>query len=345
MAFLLLDMEKNMKIQVNTKQRTYAIHLEKGSLHRVKEIIKPKGRVFIISDDGVPEKWQNILLEQFPEAPVHIFKNGEASKNMQTYEEILQQMLESKLSRKDTVIALGGGVVGDIAGLSAATYMRGIEYINIPTTTLSQIDSSIGGKTAIDLAGVKNCVGCFWQPSAVIIDTDTLSSLCKRQFNNGLAEAVKTGLILDKELFEIFEKDDYENHLEEIIERSLLAKKKIVEEDERESGSRKLLNFGHTYGHAYESYHELGKYLHGECVSMGMMTVIKDKEIKSRLEKVLKKLSLPACCEYDDEQIVNLILNDKKADHTHVTVVQVDEIGKGHLEEWSIEEIRKVLEK
>ena len=213
MAFLLLDMEKNMEIQVNTKQRTYAIHLEKGSLHRVKEIIKPKGRVFIISDDGVPEKWQNILLEQFPEAPVHIFKNGEASKNMQTYEEILRQMLKSKLSRKDTVIALGGGVVGDIAGLSAATYMRGIEYINIPTTTLSQIDSSIGGKTAIDLAGIKNCVGCFWQPSAVIIDTDILSSLCKRQFNNGLAEAVKTGLILDKELFELFEKDDYENYL------------------------------------------------------------------------------------------------------------------------------------
>ncbi len=334
-----------MEIQVNTNQRTYAIHLEKGSLHRVKEIVKPKGRVFIISDDGVPEKWKNILLEQFPEAPVHIFKNGEASKNMQTYEKILRQMLESKLSRKDTVIALGGGVVGDIAGLSAATYMRGIEYINIPTTTLSQIDSSIGGKTAIDLAGVKNCVGCFWQPSAVIIDTDTLSSLCKRQFNNGLAEAVKTGLILDKELFEIFEKDDYENYLEEIIGRSLLAKKKIVEEDERESGSRKLLNFGHTYGHAYVSYHELGKYLHGECVAMGMMTVIKNKEIKNRLEKVLKKLSLPACCDYDDEQIVNLILNDKKADHTHVTVVQVDEIGKGHLEDWSIEKIRKVLEK
>ena len=105
------------------------------------------------------------------------------------------------------------------------------------------------------------------------------------------------------------------------------------------------MNFGHTYGHAYESYHELGKYLHGECVAMGMMTVIKNKEIKNRLEKVLKKLSLPACCDYDDEQIVNLILNDKKADHTHVTVVQVDEIGKGHLEDWSIEEIRKVLEK
>ena len=334
-----------MEIQVNTKQRTYPIILERGSLYRAKEIIKPKGRVFIVSDDGVPKKWQDALQSQFDDAPIYIFKNGEASKNMHTYEEILRHMLECKLSRKDMVIALGGGVVGDMAGFAAATYMRGIEYVNIPTTTLSQIDSSIGGKTAIDLAGVKNCVGCFWQPSAVIVDTDTISTLSVRHFHNGLAEAVKTGLILDESLFTLFEQDDYEEHLDEIIEKCLYAKKKIVEEDEREGGKRKLLNFGHTYGHAYESYHELDEYYHGECVAMGMMTILKNEEIKARLEKVLHRLSLPTKCEADNDKIIDLILNDKKTDHNHVTIIQVDEIGKGHLEDWSIDEIKKVLDK
>ncbi len=332
-----------MKIDVQTKQRNYPIYLERGSLHKVKELINPQGKVFIVSDDGVPEKLQKILVEQFDDAPIHVFKNGEGSKNLQTLEEILKHMLECKMSRKDMVIALGGGVVGDIAGLAAATYMRGIEYVNIPTTTLSEIDSSIGGKTAVDLAGVKNSVGCFWQPSAVIIDMDTLSTLPLRHFNNGLAEAVKTGLILDKNLFEIFESDDYLEHLEEIIYRCLICKKKIVEEDERENGKRKLLNFGHTYGHAYESYHKLNEYYHGECVAMGMMTILKNDEIKNRLEKVLNRLSLPISCEADKEKIVDLILNDKKANHTHVTIVQVDEIGNGHLEDWSIDDIKKVL--
>ncbi len=334
-----------MEIKVSTKQRTYPIIFERGALYKVKELIQPKGKVFIVSDDGVPKKWQDILQSQFVDAPIHIFKNGEASKNIHTYEEILKHMLECKLSRKDMVIALGGGVVGDMAGFAAATYMRGIEYVNIPTTTLSDIDSSIGGKTAIDFAGVKNSVGCFWQPSAVIIDMDTLSTLSKRHFNNGLAEAVKTGLILDKSLFELFEQDDYLNHIDEIIEKCLYAKRKIVEEDERESGRRKLLNFGHTYGHAYESYHEMNEYYHGECVAMGMMTILKNEEIKNRLEKVLHRLSLPTECEYDQDKIVNLIMNDKKANHSHVTIIQVDEIGNGHLEDWTIEDIKKVLNK
>lgn len=332
-----------MQIEMNTKQRNYPIIVERGSLYHAKELIQPKGQVFIVSDDGVPKKWQNILQEQFPEAHMHVFKNGEGSKNFRTFEEILKDMLEHNLSRKDMVIALGGGVVGDMAGFAAATYMRGIEYVNIPTTSLSQIDSSIGGKTAIDLAGVKNSVGCFWQPSMVIIDSDTLNTLTTRHLHNGLAEAVKEGLISDKKLFEIFEQDDYLEHIDEIIERCLYVKKYIVEQDEREGGIRKLLNFGHTYGHAYESYYELDEYYHGECVAMGMMTVLKNEEIKARLEKVLERLGLPTHCDADHDAVVKLIMNDKKADHTHVTIVQVDEIGKGHLEDWNYEEIREKL--
>ena len=250
-------------------------------------------------------------------------------------------MLEHHLSRKDTVIALGGGVVGDLSGFCAASYMRGIRYINIPTTMLSMVDSSIGGKTAIDFHGIKNCVGAFWQPSCVIIDPEVLSTLSPRLLHEGMAESIKMGLTHDPKLFELFEQDDYADHIDEIIVRSLLVKQGVVERDERESGERKLLNFGHTYGHAYESYYDLNTYLHGECVAMGMMTVVKNPELHSRLEQVLKRLELPLSCDCDKERICQLVQSDKKADHGMVTIVQVDEAGKGYLEEWDEAAIRK----
>lgn len=330
-----------MKMIVYAKQREYPILMEKGILARASKEIGECGRVFLVSDDGVPEKWREMLKKQYPDACMHVIRHGEESKNLETYQEILKDILCHHLSRNDTVIALGGGVVGDLAGFCAATYMRGIRYINIPTTMLAMVDSSIGGKTAVDLAGVKNCVGAFWQPSMVLIDPETLTTLSDRLLSEGLAEAIKTGLIRDPQLFEIFEKDDYKDHIEEIIERSLKVKKDVVEKDEREGGERKLLNFGHTYGHAYESYYELNKYLHGECVAMGMMTILKNQEIKNRLKEVLKRLHLPLSCDADKEKICQLVLNDKKADHDHVTIVQVDKIGEGHLENWSMDDIRR----
>ena len=343
MAFLLLDMEKNMKIQVNTKQRTYAIHLEKGSLHRVKEIIKPKGRVFIISDDGVPEKWQNILLEQFPEAPVHIFKNGEASKNMQTYEEIIRQMLESKLSRKDTVIALGGGVVGDLAGFVAASYMRGIDFYNIPTTVLSQVDSSVGGKVAIDMGSYKNIVGAFWQPKTVIIDSNVLSTLSLRQQHNGLCEALKMGLILDDHLVSLFEQDTLD--IDAIITRSIELKRDVVQQDERESNLRKILNFGHTIGHAIESAYGLNTYLHGECVAMGMLFFIEDETLKQRVLNIYKKLDLPQVPDYDTATLLEYVTHDKKSSHNTVSTILVKQSGSYIIKELSFEDIQNVLER
>ncbi len=331
----------DMVIQVHTRQRDYDIILERGVLSRASQVIANPGHPFLISDDGVPEVWRNMLKNQYPDSRMYVFRQGEGSKCMETYQSILAAMLAEHVSRNDTVIALGGGVVGDLAGFCAATYMRGIRYVNIPTTSLSQIDSSIGGKTAVDMCGIKNCVGAFWQPSQVLIDPDTLSTLDDRQLHAGLAEAVKAGLIRDPGLFRIFEQDDYLEHIDEIIERSLIVKKQIVENDERESGERKLLNFGHTYGHAYESFYELGAYLHGECVAAGMMTVLKNKDIKERLGKVLAGLHLPVGFDADREKICELIRSDKKADHDTVTIVQVDEIGRGHLESWSQDDIRK----
>ncbi|MBR2066936.1 MAG: 3-dehydroquinate synthase [Solobacterium sp.] len=332
-----------MQLEVKTKDKIYPLILERGAIRHIKDYIQLNGEAFLISDTGVPKEYKEIILEQFPEAKLFEFKQGEASKNYRILESIHEAMLEAHLSRKDYVIALGGGVVGDISGFAAATYMRGIRYINIPTTSLAQIDSSIGGKTAIDMGKKKNCVGAFWQPDAVIVDVDTLKTLDKRQFHNGLAEAVKAGLIKDKELFSLFEKGKIEENIEEIIERSLRIKKEVVEKDEREQGERKLLNFGHSYGHAYESYYDFDQYLHGECVAMGMMTILKNEEIKERLKIVLEKLELPISCEADKGEIARLVMHDKKADHNTISIVQVDEIGKAHLEQWSMEEIRSHL--
>ena len=332
-----------MKITVHTKTKEYPVIQERGILKRAEEVIGRSGHVFLISDDGVPVQWQNILQKQYPQAHMHIFPHGEENKNMTVLQDILADMLDHHVSRNDTVIVLGGGVAGDMGGFAAACYMRGIRYVNIPTTTLSMIDSSIGGKTAVDLHGHKNSVGAFWQPDMVLIDPDTLSTLPKRHVVNGLAEAVKEGMICDEKLFAVFEKDDYMDHLDEIICRCLEIKRDIVERDERESGERKLLNFGHTFGHAYESVSGLHAYLHGECVAMGMMTVLADEEIRARLRKVLERMGLPVRCQADPQEVMRMIRTDKKADHDTISLIQVHQIGKGTIETWTMEETERKL--
>ncbi|MCH3960985.1 MAG: 3-dehydroquinate synthase [Solobacterium sp.] len=332
-----------MKIDVHTKEKEYSVILERGVLAKASQWIRFSGQIFIVSDDGVPAKWVHQLQEQFPQAETYIFPNGEGSKNFATLQEILKAMQKAHLSRQDTLIAIGGGVVGDMAGFASAIYMRGIRYINIPTTSLSQIDSSIGGKTAIDFNGIKNSVGAFWQPDLVLADPDVLATLPARQLHNGLAEAVKEGMIRDPELFAIFEKEDAEDHLEEIIARCLKIKKDIVEKDEKENGERKLLNFGHTFGHAYEAYFGMDGYLHGECVGLGMLTVLNDPMLKERLRKVLQGLQLPTECQCDPKKIYQLMLLDKKADHDHISMVQVDTIGQGYLIDWSLAQVKERL--
>ena len=332
-----------MELTVNTGTRAYTVYEERGILQRAKAIIGREGRVFLISEDGVPQQWRDMLQAQYPDAHMHIFPHGEQSKNIMVWQDILTDMLACRISRKDTVIALGGGVTGDMAGFAAACYMRGISYINIPTTTLSQIDSSIGGKTAIDLNGTKNCVGAFWQPDMVLVDPDVLSTLPPRHFYNGLVEAVKEGLVFDPDLFALFEQEGFEDHIEEIICRCLTIKKEVVERDEREASLRKLLNFGHTYGHAYETYFGMTGYYHGECVGMGMYTILNDPSLKERLHRVLERMHCPITCQADPDAIMDILLSDKKADHGTVTVVKVDEIGKGYLQDETAARLRRRL--
>ena len=230
-----------MILRMELGDASYDIVLEAGCLAKAGELLNLDRKVFILTDDGVPAQYAQTVADQCREAHIHTVPQGEGSKSFAVLEELLTKMLELGFTRGDCVCSVGGGVVGDLGGFAASAYMRGIDFYNIPTTILSQVDSSIGGKTAINLAGVKNIVGAFWQPKKVLIDPDTLGTLSERQKASGLAEAVKAGLIADPELFAMFE--DFAEHrapldLEKIIAASLVVKKKVVEEDERESGVR-----------------------------------------------------------------------------------------------------------
>ena len=315
-----------MIIRMELGEASYDIVLERGCLKRAGELLNLDRKVLILTDEGVPAQYAQTVAERCREPHIYTVQQGEGSKSFAVLEAILTKMMELGFTRGDCVCSVGGGVVGDLGGFAAACYMRGIDFYNIPTTILSQVDSSIGGKTAVNLGGVKNIVGAFWQPKKVLIDPDTLDTLSERQKSSGLAEAVKAGLIADPVLFAMFE--DYAAggaplDLGKVIAASLMVKKKVVEEDERESGVRKILNFGHTIGHGIESVTGL---LHGECVAMGMIPMC-SPAVRSRLVPVLGALHLPARVHADPEEVYKAVLHDKKMGDGFVSIVSVDTVG------------------
>lgn len=311
---------------MNLGQDSYDIIVARGLLTNAGRHLNLNRRVLIVTDTGVPAQYANTVAKQCKESVICTVQSGEDSKSLATFEKLLQTMLNSGFSRKDCVVAVGGGVVGDLAGFAASAYMRGIDFYNIPTTLLSQIDSSIGGKTAINFGGVKNIVGAFYQPKKVLIDPELLSTLPKRQIANGLAEAIKMSLTSDKELFDIFENQDIESHMDDIIIRSLNIKKNVVEQDEKEAGLRKILNFGHTIGHGIESSEGMSHLYHGECVALGMLPMCSEA-IRPRVMAVLEKCHLYHQMQYDWEKITEAAFHDKKANGDTVTVTIVNEVG------------------
>lgn len=331
-------------IRMELGKNSYNIELQRGNLERAGELLNLNRKVMIITDTGVPIQYAKKVSEQCKESYIKIVGQGEGSKSLQTAEEILVEMLEHQFSRKDCVVAVGGGVVGDLAGVVASLYMRGIDFYNIPTTVLSQVDSSIGGKTAVNLAGIKNIIGAFHQPKAVLIDPDTLSTLSDRQVVNGLMEAVKMGATNDQELFDIFKNGNWKDNLDNIIEKALLVKKYVVEQDEKESHLRKILNFGHTIGHGFESATK-GRLLHGECVALGML-YMSSKEVQKQLLEIYDKLgfAVPSISEFNLEEVKEAILHDKKASNKNCSVVYVSKIGDGKIEEWPMEQVLGRLE-
>ena len=331
-----------MIINVKTSSGSYDITLKRNAINEIKDILNVKGKALIITDTGVPEAYSKAVASQIENSVIFAFAQGEKSKNFETYSDILKTLAENNFDRKDCVIAVGGGVVGDMAGFAAATYMRGIAFYNIPTTLLSQVDSSIGGKTAIDFLGYKNLVGAFYQPQAVIIDPDVLKTLPERQFNNGLCESIKMAATSDGEFFRILEENDAKDIIDKVIEKSLLIKKAVVEEDEKETGLRKVLNFGHTIGHAIETVTSFNELYHGECVALGMM-FMSYGEAKERIKKLLIKNNLPIEAEFDVQLVFDALHHDKKTAGSGVNVVFVNKIGEFSFEFLDFLEIQKIL--
>lgn len=323
-----------MQIPVKTSQGGYDIILERGALKNAGEYLALERRCLIVTDDGVPVQYSKAVADCCKHPTVVTLPHGESSKCFENYRLLLETMIKDGFTRTDCVIAVGGGVMGDLAGFAAASYMRGIDFYNIPTTLLSQVDSSIGGKVAIDLDGYKNIVGAFYPPKRVLIDPDTLSTLDKRQLANGMSEAIKMAACFDAELFELIESGSAD--IDTVIHRSLLIKRDVVEKDEHETGLRRVLNFGHTVGHAIER--ENPQLLHGECVAIGMLQMCSDA-VKPRLEAVLKNWLLPTEYATDKATLTADIRRDKKASGERVTLVFVSTLGEFEFRTVDIEEV------
>ena len=332
-----------MTLTVTLPHTSYDIIIERGALKKANSLLDLNRRVLIVTDSGVPAEYAQNIASRSQEPTIVTVPQGEDSKSLAVYENLLKTMLEKNFTRKDCVVAVGGGVVGDLSGFTAASYMRGVDFYNIPTTLLSQVDSSIGGKTAVNFCGIKNIVGAFYQPKRVLIDPDVLATLPKRQLSNGLSEAVKMSLTFDADLFRLFEEEPIEEQIETIITRSLMIKKKVVEQDEKEAGLRRVLNFGHTIGHGIESEEDLHGLYHGECVALGMIPMC-SPAVKQRLIPVLEKLSLPTQADFDPEKALAAMLHDKKAEHDSVTVVTVQAVGSFTMQSLDKEALRRSLD-
>lgn len=293
-------------------------------------------KVLLISDDIVDalygEKVFSLISESF-ECVKYVFPHGEDNKNLSTVSDILEFAAKNNISRSDCIVALGGGIVGDTAGFCASIALRGIDFIQIPTTLLSAVDSSVGGKTGVNLRQGKNLAGSFYQPKTVLCDTDFLCSLPSDIFADGTAEAIKYGVIFDKKLFNRFS-SDFRCNIDEIIRKCIFLKAKIVEEDEFDTGQRQLLNLGHTIGHAIEICSDFS-ISHGSAVAIGMVMAarasfklgVSSVDLSDEIAKVLKLNKLPVSCDFSAKELLSVMHKDKKRTSNGITLVLPREIG------------------
>lgn len=332
-----------MLFNVKMNDKNYDIIIRQNCIDEVEQYLNLQRNVLIITDDGIPTQYINKVLDKCNQGYVYTIKQGEGSKNFNNYEKIIDFMINKTFIRTDCVIAIGGGVVGDLAGFVASTYMRGICFYNIPTTLLSQVDSSVGGKTAIDKNGIKNIVGAFYPPQKVLIDSTLLKTLDKRQLLSGLVEAIKMGATCDEELFDLIANtNNLMADIDEIIIKAIKVKKEIVEQDPKEQGIRKVLNYGHTIGHAIESCGKFNHYLHGECVGIGMLYFASDI-VKEKIRNVLNKYFLPISADISKEELINYIMLDKKRNDDYVSIIFVKKIGSFEIKKININKIKEYL--
>ncbi|MGD9964724.1 MAG: 3-dehydroquinate synthase family protein, partial [Candidatus Izemoplasmatales bacterium] len=301
-----------MKLTVKSNRFNYDVIIERNLLDQIEKWIDVKKAYAVISDDNIPKEIINKVISKLNNYMFIEFPEGEKSKSIEQYSRIINLLIDNGVNKDINIIALGGGVTGDLVGFISSTLYRGVNLIQIPTTLLSQIDSSIGGKVAINMDNVKNPVGNIYPPSLVLIDPETLNSLPDRHFNNGMAEMIKYGMIYSRELFDFIKNKNVKENIDKLIYECLKIKKYYVEIDEFDNDSRYILNFGHTYGHAYEAYYNFDKYLHGEAISLGMIKTT-SKNIKEELISVLKKFSLPTEDNAEQKELIKYIKRDKKS--------------------------------
>ena len=330
-------------IRVGTS-RPYDVHIERGSLKNsgklISDVINSKKAV-IVTDDTVDRLYSNTLAESLEKSgisfDIFVFPHGEQSKNLHTLGDIFDFLCEKGITRSDFLIALGGGVVGDITGFAAASYLRGIDFVQIPTTLLSQVDSSVGGKTAVDIPGGKNLVGAFKQPALVICDSDTLKTLPEEELACGMAEVIKYGMIRDKNLFDLCESHNIENiHevMDEIVSTCVDIKRQVVENDEFDKGERMILNFGHTLGHAIEGWHNYTDFTHGMGVAAGMCMITRrlcSSNMAERLEKCVEAYRLPISTEAPMSELLPFCTKDKKCESSSINYIICPEIGMSEI--------------
>ncbi len=339
-------------VKVNAS-KSYDILIGNGLLKDTGSLIKnvlPACKAIIITDDIVNSLYADCIQKSLSDngfsTEKFVFKHGENSKNIQTYSQILEFLAQNEVTRSDIIIALGGGVVGDVAGFCAASYLRGINFVQIPTTLLACVDSSVGGKTAIDLNSGKNLAGAFWQPSLVICDYSVLETLSPDIFSDGISECIKYGVISSKELFEKLNNEEASHNIEEIITQCVKIKSDIVNEDEFDTGTRQLLNFGHTVGHCIEKLSDF-KISHGQAVAIGMCVISKasfsyglcDYDCTPKIESVLLSNKLPIRCDFDAESIFDIAVCDKKRSGKEINLVIPQRIGKCRLHSIEIDKL------
>ncbi len=330
--------------------RNYNVIIENSARHSVgtlcREVIGGN-KALLLSDTNVAPLYGEDVKRSLENAGFEVFSYtvaaGEESKSTENYLAIVGYLAQQGFTRADTLVALGGGVVGDLGGFSAATYMRGIGFVQMPTSVLAAVDSSVGGKTAVNLAAGKNLLGAFYQPHLVVCDPETLETLPKEIYADGMAEVIKYGMIWDKDFFCDLEKGSLD--ITEIIKKCVEIKGAVVGEDELDKGLRQILNFGHTVGHAIEKCSHFG-ITHGSAVAMGMAIISRavNKELCERLTALLEKTGLPTACPYTASELYNAALADKKRQAESLTIVTVPEIGKYELKRIKITELLGYIE-
>lgn len=351
------------KLRVNLKENSYDILIEKKLFQNLGQLLRekiPSQKVALITDENLNSIYgrelKEILESSGYEARIIVIEPGEKSKNLGTLEMVYGELCKFKMTRSDLIVTFGGGVVGDLGGFAAATYLRGIPYIQVPTSLLSQIDSSVGGKVAIDLPYGKNLVGNFYQPKAVFIDPELLKTLKHEFLVDGMGEVIKTGCIKSSSLVEKLSKyNGYEElleNIEDIIYECCYIKKMVVEIDERDTGERMKLNFGHTIGHAIEKYFNYENYTHGAAVAIGLVEITRKSEdmgiTKKGTAKVLERLlsayELPyEMPEMDRKEVIKAVTLDKKNIKETLNLILIRDFGDCIIKKVKIEEIEDYI--